>query len=112
MNENAPSDASSISNGLHHRSSQVKPFETLESRRRIPHNSTEHPCTDVSPISNESDGTSIAGLLGLNNEYRIGNRRNGEDDIREVQLRALTQMILASPSLVLFPAKKTEIDIL
>lgn len=101
---------------LHHRksqlSSQIKPIDTTDPRRKRPHNSAENSFTDLSPVNNESDGTSIAELLGLNDEYRIENRRSGEDDVREVQLRALTEVIMASPSLVLFPAKKAEIDIL
>ena len=116
ITENEQTDVGSISNRLHHRksqlSSQIKPIDTTEPRRKRPHNSAEHSFTDLSPVSNESDGTSIAGLLGLNDDYRIENRRSGEDDVREVQLRALTEVIMASPSLVLFPAKKAEIDIL
>lgn len=66
----------------------------------------------LSPVSNVSDGASIAGLLGLDEEFRIGNRQNGEDEIREVQLRALTRRVMASPSLVLFPARKVCIDVM
>ena len=59
------------------------------------------------------DRHSIAGLLGLDDEFRIvGSQTNSEDEIRDVQLRALSRRILASPSLAFFPAKKVENDVM
>lgn len=55
------------------------------------------------------DSYSIAGLLGLDEEFRIGMSHTSEDEVRLVQLNALSQRILMSPSLVLFPAKKDHI---
>ncbi len=52
------------------------------------------------------DSYSIAGLLGLDEEFRIGMSHNSEDEVRSVQLNALSRRIMMSPSLVLFPAKK------
>mmetsp|Transcript_25994 Transcript_25994/g.53780 ORF Transcript_25994/g.53780 Transcript_25994/m.53780 type:complete len:718 (+) Transcript_25994:582-2735(+) len=63
------------------------------------------------PVSQGSD-ESIAGLLGLDEEFRIGSHNNSEDEIREVQLRGLTRRIMASPSLVFFPAKKEDVDVM
>lgn len=63
------------------------------------------------PVSQSSD-ESIAGLLGLDEEFRIGSHNNSEDEIREVQLRGLTRRIMASPSLVFFPAKKEDVDVM
>mmetsp|Transcript_20750 Transcript_20750/g.45023 ORF Transcript_20750/g.45023 Transcript_20750/m.45023 type:complete len:814 (-) Transcript_20750:52-2493(-) len=56
---------------------------------------------------------SIAGLLGLDDEFRIiGSHKTSEDEIREVQLRGLSRRIMESPSLVLFPAKKLDDDVM
>ena len=52
------------------------------------------------------DSNSIAALLGLDEEFRIGMNHSSEDEIRSVQLHALSRRIIMSPSLVLFPAKK------
>ena len=72
-------------------------------------NSTNN-CQPTSPITNDA---SIAGLLGLDDEYRIiGSHQNSEDEIRDVQLRGLMRRIVASPSLVLFPAKKEVMDVM
>lgn len=65
----------------------------------------------ASPVSLGSN-ESIAGLLGLDEEFRIGSNRNSEDEIRDVQLRALSRRIMASSSLVFFPAKKEDIDVM
>jgi hypothetical protein len=55
----------------------------------------------------------IAGLLGLDDDFRIvGSQTNNEDEIRDVQLRALSRRIIASPSLAFFPAKKVEYDVM
>lgn len=94
--------------GLHLRRSQNS---TTTTRNRQQNNASRGE-EAVSPGSNVSDGASIAGLLGLDEEFRIGSRQNGEDQIREVQLRALTRRIMASPSLVLFPARKADIDVM
>ena len=57
--------------------------------------------------------SSIAGLLGLYDDFRIvGSHRNSEDEIREVQLRGLSRRMIASPSLVLFPGKKQDMDVM
>jgi len=62
--------------------------------------------------TNESE-ESIAGLLGLDDEFRIvGSHENTEDEIRQVQLRGLTRRIMASPSLVLFAARKESNDVM
>jgi hypothetical protein len=103
----APIDIPSTPNGLHRRRSQT----SVATARNRQHN-TPRESEAISPGSNVSDGASIAGLLGLDQEFRIGNRHNGEDEIREVQLRALTRRIMASPSLVLFPARKADIDVM
>ena len=57
---------------------------------------------------------SIAGLLGLDDEFRIafGADHNSEDEIRQVQLRGLSRRILASPSIAFFPARKEANDVL
>ncbi|KAL3796641.1 hypothetical protein ACHAW5_008916 [Stephanodiscus triporus] len=57
---------------------------------------------------------SIAGLLGLDDEFRIafGTDHNSEDEIRQVQLRGLSRRILASPSIAFFPARKEANDVL
>uniref|UniRef100_A0A7S2LIE8 Fluoride ion transporter CrcB n=1 Tax=Skeletonema marinoi TaxID=267567 RepID=A0A7S2LIE8_9STRA len=57
-------------------------------------------------VQRHDDSNSIAGLLGLDEEFRIGMNHCSEDEIRSVQLNALTRRIMMSPSLVLFPAKK------
>eukprot|EP00986_Skeletonema_menzelii_P001218 scaffold323_cov139-Skeletonema_menzelii.AAC.8 len=57
-------------------------------------------------LQRHDDSNSIAGLLGLDEEFRIGMDHCSEDEIRSVQLNALTRRIMISPSLVLFPAKK------
>lgn len=73
--------------------------------------STEQPGT-AQPERHRSE-ESIAGLLGLDDEFRIiGSQTNSEDEIRDVQLRALSRRILASPSLAFFPAKKVENDVM
>ena len=59
-----------------------------------------------------ASGESIACLLGLDDEFRIvGSLRDSEEEVREVQLRGLTRRILASPSLVLFRARKQDMDV-
>ncbi len=72
--------------------------------------------TDINdPLGDRHSGNeeSIAGLLGLDDEFRIvGSQTNSEDEIRDVQLRALSRRILASPSLAFFPAKKVENDVM
>ena len=95
--------SSSISNnGLHRRGGDT----------------TEQQSTDQQTSRNESgnqvnDGSSIAGLLGLDEEFRIiGSHKTSEDEIREVQLRGLSRRIMASPSLVFFPAKKEDYDVM
>lgn len=107
-NEVTAADIASNPNGLHRRRSRVPP--NIHANTEASWNM--HQSTAISPGSNVSDGASIAGLLGLDEEFRIGNRQNGEDEVREVQLRALTRRIMASPSLVLFPAKKADIDVM
>eukprot|EP00804_Cyclotella_cryptica_P031259 CCRYP_011080-RA/>CCRYP_011080-RA protein AED:0.25 eAED:0.25 QI:192/0.8/0.66/1/0.8/0.66/6/0/816 len=105
------------SSGLHGRRSQPSPLaapvvtaEASASQRRRIYQQTVSPA--VSPVSHVSDGASIAGLLGLDEEFRTGTcNYSGEDELREVQLRALTRRIMASPSLVLFAARKTDIDV-
>lgn len=65
--------------------------------------------------SNQSanDSGSIAGLMGLDDQFRmVGSNKNSEDEIREVQLRGLTRRIMASPSLVFFPARKEDTDVM
>jgi len=57
-------------------------------------------------VQRHDDSNSIAGLLGLDEEFRIGMNHCSEDEIRSVQLNGLTRRIMMSPSLVLFPAKK------
>lgn len=57
-------------------------------------------------VQRHDDSNSIAALLGLDEEFRIGMIHCSEDEIRSVQLNALTRRIMISPSLVLFPAKK------
>ena len=118
MTESTIADLQVSSGGLYSRRSQPSPLTvpavTTEAsspqRRRI----YLHNLSPVlSPVSHVSDGASIAGLLGLDDEFRIGTcNYSGEDEIREVQLRALTRRIMASPSLVLFPARKADIDVL
>lgn len=107
--------SNSSSAGLHRRRSQVSSHPisidaAAPGRNRHNSNPDNAPST-ISPVSNVSDNVSIAGLLGLDEDFRIGNRQNGEDEVREVQLRALTRRILASPSLVLFPARKADDDV-
>jgi hypothetical protein len=98
---------------LHNRRNQSTAIASSSSRRRSPHhNNTANISPLGSPASNTSDGQSIAGLLGLDEEFRIGTRHGGEDQLREVQLRALTRRIMASPCLVLFPGRKTDIDVM
>ena len=92
-------DVSPSDTGLHRRSVNQPPLQ----------NSTNN-TQPSSPITNDA---SIAGLLGLDDEYRIiGSQQNSEDEIRDVQLRGLTRRIMASPSLVLFPAKKEVMDVM
>ena len=72
------------------------------------------PDTEI-PLGDRHLGSeeSVAGLLGLDDEFRIvGSQTNSEDEIRDVQLRALSRRILASPSLAFFPAKKVEYDVM
>lgn len=60
-----------------------------------------------------NDSGSIAGLMGLDDQFRmVGSNKNREDETREVQLRGLTRRIMASPSLVFFPAKKEDTDVM
>ncbi|KAL3807311.1 hypothetical protein ACHAXA_008536 [Cyclostephanos tholiformis] len=63
--------------------------------------------------------STIAGLLGLDDEFRIAgvgrggyDDGNGEDEIRQVQLRGLSRRIMASPSIAFFPARKEANDVL
>ena len=51
--------------------------------------SGQHYDNRISPVSSAVIDESIAGLLGLDEEFQIGANYNGEDDVREVQLRAL-----------------------
>ena len=63
---------------------------------------------------------SIAGLLGLDDEFRIVGEgggasddvKIGEDEIRQVQLHGLSRRIMASPSIAFFPARKEVNDVL
>lgn len=55
-------------------------------------------------VQRHDDSNSIVALLGFDEEFRID--MSSEDEIRSVQLNALTRRIMISPSLVLFPAKK------
>ena len=72
--------------------------------------SDEDPTTQNATSNHQSNNDeSIAGLLGLSDEYGIA---GSEDEIRDVQLRGLTRRIMASPSLVLFAAKKEDSDIM
>lgn len=64
---------------------------------------SEH--ANAASMNNSNADQTIAGLLGLDEEFRIGNH-SSEDELRSVQLNALTRRIMMSPSLVLFPAKK------
>jgi hypothetical protein len=77
---------------------------------------TEQPDTERNNIRGDRHHGSeetIAGLLGLDDDFRIvGSQTNNEDEIRDVQLRALSRRILASPSLAFFPAKKVEYDVM
>jgi hypothetical protein len=100
------------STGLHCRRSHPSSPPASSNETLFRRNNLHEEPNALSPCSNLSDGASIAGLHGLDEEYRIGNRQNSEDEIREVQLRALTRRIMASPSLVLFPARKADIDVL
>ncbi|KAL7549386.1 hypothetical protein ACHAWF_012657 [Thalassiosira exigua] len=64
-------------------------------------------------IGRRQSDVSIAGLLGLDEEFRIaGSHKDSEDEVREVQLRGLSRRIAASPSLALFPARKVDVDIM
>jgi len=83
-------------------SSSIEPPDTNEINNQCVH---QHP---------GSEESTIAGLLGLDDEFRIvgSNNTNSEDEIRDVQLRALSRRILASPSLAFFPAKKVENDVM
>lgn len=67
------------------------------------------------PIESSGDrpSQSIAGLLGLDDEFRIaGSFRDSEDEVREVQLRGLSGRIMRSPCLVIFPARKESNDVM
>ena len=104
------------STGLNRRRRQVSShnisIDAVALRRNHHNANLDNVPSTISPVSNVSDHASIAGLLGLDEAFRIGSRQHGEDEVREVQLRALTRRIMASPSLVLFPARKTDDDVL
>ena len=98
-----PESSSSTSNGLHRR----RGGDSIEPQ------STDERTTRIESSSRDNDGSSIAGLLGLDEEFRIiGSHKTSEDEIREVQLRGLSRRIMASPSLVFFPAKKEDHDVM
>ena len=91
-------------------------------RRRSADDDVDSIATERIEIGNDERGDqrrpgpdeSIAGLLGLDDEFRIvgSTHNNSEDEVRDVQLRALSRRILASPSLAFFPAKKIENDVM
>jgi fluoride ion exporter CrcB/FEX len=122
--EEVVSDHQSPSDSLHRRRSQHHSLAVLtassspRTRIHLPssvyNNSNKNTTspTELSPVSDTLARESIAGLLGLDEDYRIGARYNNEDEVREVQLRALTRRIIASPSLMLFPAKKVDVDVM
>ena len=94
-------------------SAQVDDDDGIRSSTGQPgHDEFNDQCVNQHPGG--SDESTIAGLLGLDDEFRIvgSNNTNSEDEIRDVQLRALTRRILASPSLAFFPAKKVENDVM
>ena len=80
---------------------------TIDSNRSEQTDSSENmnQSVDTGQIINH-DSNTIAGLLGLDEDFRIGMNHCSEDEVRSVQLNALTSRIMKSPSLVLFPAKK------
>ncbi|KAL7542587.1 hypothetical protein ACHAXR_012335 [Thalassiosira sp. AJA248-18] len=85
------------------------PQSVEEVGQSLPHTTTPNLSSNRSTDNSES----IAGLMGLDDEFRIvGSHQNSEDEIREVQLRGLTRRIMASPSLVFFPAGKEEKDVM
>ncbi len=82
---------------------------TIDSDRIDQAHSSDHSNDSISnstEVQRHDDPNSIAALLGLDEEFRIGMIHSFEDEIRSVQLNALTRRIMISPSLVLFPAKK------
>ena len=97
------SSSSISSNGLHRRGG-----DTTEQQ-----STTDQQTSRNENCNQDNDGSSIAGLLGLDEEFRIiGSHKTSEDEIREVQLRGLSRRIMASPSLVFFPAKKEDHDVM
>ena len=83
--------------GTHHRSTthEIEMHDVANS---------EH--ANAASMDNSNEDQTVAGLLGLDEEFRIGVNHSSEDELRSVQLNALTRRIMMSPSLVLFPAKK------
>ncbi|KAL9190355.1 hypothetical protein ACHAXT_007566, partial [Thalassiosira profunda] len=108
-------DSNPASQTAEEESNQSESTPGLHRRRGNGHATTTNASavqiTDPSPQSSpRAHDASIAGLLGLDDEYRITGSEEGE--MREVQLQGLTRRILASPSLVLFPARKEDLDVM
>ena len=108
-------DGNPASQNMEEESNQSESTSGLHRRRGNGHAATTNASavqiTDPSPqSSHRAHDASIAGLLGLDDEYRITGSEEGE--MREVQLQGLTRRILASPSLVLFPARKEDLDVM
>jgi len=117
IGEKLPGVLEATPSGLHKRRGNggTKSNATNDTESVVEVGPLPSPATNNSHSSNQSTGSaeSIAGLLGLDDEFRIvGSHQNSEDDIREVQLRGLTRRIMASPSLVIFCARKEDTDVM